>query len=100
MNPVARNTIMAEATWGNAVPAIDWKMSASLEDVARGGAHVPEVTSLGAAVRAWQQLDPDMREAAVLTPERPVIIAGGTAFDRFVGPAIGDLATRLPDDPA
>eukprot|EP01037_Dinobryon_pediforme_P029332 gene29332-32928_t len=49
-----RRTIMAEATWGDdtKTPAIDWRMSASLEDVPRGSEDVAEVTSLEGAVRA------------------------------------------------
>lgn len=38
---------MAEATWGDPLsPSIDWKMSASLENVTRGSEAVPEVTNL------------------------------------------------------
>lgn len=88
---------MAEATWGGADgAAIDWKMSASLENVTRAGAEVPEVTNLEAAVRAWQQLDGDMQKDAVLTLERPVHVGGALPLDRFVGDAIGDLAQRMP----
>ncbi|ONF95522.1 hypothetical protein [Sphingomonas jeddahensis] len=88
---------MAEATWGDATaPTIDWKMSASLENVTRGGEQVPEVTNLEAAVRAWQQLEPDMQGDAVLTLERPVRLNGDVALESFVGAAIGDLAERLP----
>lgn len=89
---------MAEATWGDATaPSIDWKMSASLENVSRGGEELPEVTNLEAAVRAWQQLEPDMKAAAVLTLERPVNLNGDMPLDNFVGDAIDDLAKRLPD---
>ncbi len=89
---------MAEAVWGDAnVPSIDWKMSASLENVTRGGEHVPEVTNLEAAVRAWQQLAPEMQAEAVLTLERPVRLNGDVPLDHFVGEAIGDLAARLPE---
>lgn len=88
---------MAEATWGDALdPSIDWKMSASLEDVTRAGEAVPEVTNLEAAVRAWQELDQAMKGDAVLTLERPVHLEGAMPLDRFVGEAIGDLARRLP----
>lgn len=88
---------MAEATWGDALdPSIDWKMSASLEDVTRGSEAVPEVTNLEAAVRAWQELEGDMKGDAVLTLERPVHLDGAMPLDRFVGDAIGDLARRLP----
>lgn len=89
---------MAEATWGDATaPDIDWTMSASLENVTRGGEEVPEVTNLQMAVRAWQQLDGAMRETAVLTLERPVRIDGNMPLDSFTGSAIGTLVERLPD---
>jgi hypothetical protein len=89
---------MAEATWGDAnTPPIDWRMSASLENVSRGGEEVPEVTSLEGAVRAWQQLEPGLKDAAVLALERPVNLNGGHPVDHFTGPAIEDLAKRLPD---
>lgn len=88
---------MAEATWGDTDgTSIDWKMSASLEDVTRAGEAVPEVTNLEAAVRAWQQLDGAMQKDAVLTLERPVHLGGALPLDRFVGPAIGDLARHMP----
>lgn len=89
---------MAEATWGDPLsPSIDWKMSASLENVTRGSEAVPEVTNLEAAVRAWLHLDdPGMKADAVLTLERPVHLEGAMPLDRFVGEAIGDLAQRLP----
>ncbi len=88
---------MAEATWGDATaPTIDWKMSASLENVTRGGSEVPEVTNLEAAVRAWQQLAPEMRDEAVLTLERPIWLNPDMPLDTFVGEAIGDVARRLP----
>ncbi|OWK30058.1 hypothetical protein [Sphingomonas dokdonensis] len=88
---------MAEATWGDTDgTSIDWKMSASLEDVTRAGEAVPEVTNLEAAVRAWQQLDGAMQKDAVLTLERPVHLGGALPLDRFVGSAIGDLARHMP----
>ncbi len=90
---------MTEASWsGGDAGAIAWKMSASLEDVPRGGEQVPEVTSLERAVRAWRELSPDQRTTAVLTSERPVTMPGETPVDRFVGDAIGRLAEQLPDD--
>ena len=57
---------MTEATWGDQTktPAIDWRMSASLEDVPRGDADVAEVTSLEGAVRSWAALDPAHRMAS------------------------------------
>ena len=69
---------MTEATWDDAAKtsAIDWRMSASLQLVPRGGSDLAEVTSLEGAVRAWQALDPGHREAATLTPERPVQLDG------------------------
>lgn len=88
---------MAEATWGDAnAPAIDWKMSAALENVTRGGEQVPEVTNLEGAVRAWQQLDAPQQAEAVLTLERPVQVDGDLPLDTFVGDAINDLVQRLP----
>ncbi|KKI18541.1 hypothetical protein CA236_12995 [Sphingomonas sp. ABOLG] len=88
---------MAEATWGEATPPpIDWKMSASLENVPRGDAAVPEVTSLETAVRAWQDLDPAMRADAVLKLERPVWLIPEMPLDRFEGDGIGDLVRVLP----
>ncbi|WP_294443016.1 hypothetical protein [uncultured Sphingomonas sp.] len=89
---------MAEATWGDATPpAIDWKMSASLENVTCGDAELPEVTNLEAAVRAWQQLDPELKQHAVLSLERPVILDDAMPLDHFVGETIQDLAKRLPE---
>ena len=70
---------MAEATWGDAnAPSIDWKMSASLRNVSRGDEELPEVTNLQAAVRAWQQLDPEMKAAAELALEPPAFTAPWT----------------------
>jgi len=74
--------------------AIDWAMSAALENVARGDSEVPEVTSLRGAVRAWQGLDGELQAAAILTPERPVTI-GGDAVASFAGQAIGELVGPL-----
>lgn len=92
---------MVEASWsGGDAGAIAWTMSASLEDVPRGGEQVPEVTSLQRAVRAWRDLSPDQRTSAVLTTERPVTLANEPPVDRFVGDAIGRLADHLPDNDA
>ena len=46
---------MTEATWGTDTksPAIEWRMSAALENVPRGENDVAEVTSLAGAVREW-----------------------------------------------
>ena len=90
---------MAEATWGmdTKSPAIEWRMSAALENVPRGENDVAEVTSLADAVREWQQLDPVHQSAAVLTPERPILI-DGVSLDSFVGEAIIALVERLPPE--
>lgn len=91
---------MTEATWGDEAmtPDIDWRMSASLENVHRGDIDLAEVTSLGGAVRAWQQLDPEHQAAATLTPEHALQIDGVTV-ESFSGEAIAALAERLqPND--
>lgn len=90
---------MTEARWGDdaKTPTIDWRMSASLENVARGGGDMAEVTSLERAVRAWRDLDPAHRTAAVLTPERPVQI-DGVSHAAFEGEGIAALSERLPAD--
>lgn len=86
---------MTEATWGEEVktPAIEWQMSAALENVPRGDEDVAEVTSLEGAVRAWIDLDPDHKAAATLTPERPVQIDSVT-IEHFSGDGINALSTR------
>ena len=88
---------MAEATWGEdaKTPAIDWRMSASLEDVPRGDAELAEVTSLEGAVRAWQRLDPSHRTGATLTLERPIQL-DGVSLTVFTGESIDALAEKLP----
>lgn len=87
---------MAEASWGAAgSPEIDWRMSAALENVPRGGSEVAEVTSLERAVRTWLTLDPAHRAAATLTPEHPLLI-DGASFPMFAGEGIAALAGRLP----
>lgn len=88
---------MTEATWGDGAktPQIEWRMSASLENVPRGDGDLAEVTSLERAVRAWTELDPQHQSAAVLTPERPVQF-DGVATESFEGEAIRALAERLP----
>ena len=92
---------MTEATWGDGAetPKIEWKMSASLENVPRGDGDLAEVTSLMGAVRAWQQLDSAHRDAAVLTPERPIFI-DGVATASFTGNLISELVERLPAESA
>ena len=88
---------MTEATWGDATktPDIDWTMSASLEDVVRGGEDIPEVTSLRAAVVAWTALDPEHRAQATLKPERAILV-DGASVPVFNGDAIAALVERLP----
>jgi hypothetical protein len=89
---------MTEASWGDGTlsPDIDWSMSARLANVERGGEELPEVASLRAVVRAWLELDPAHREAATLTPERPVVL-DGVSLETLHGDAIAALAERLPD---
>jgi hypothetical protein len=88
---------MTEASWGDGAltPDIDWRMSASLENVPRGDSDLAEVTSLGGAVRTWLTLDPAHRAGAVLTPERALVIDGGS-IAVFDGEGIAALAERLP----
>jgi len=88
---------MTEATWGDdaMTPDIDWRMSAALENVPRGDEDLAEVTSLENAVRAWTMLDPEHRDAAVLTPERSLQI-DGEAHATLVAGGIAALAERLP----
>lgn len=88
---------MSEAKWGDDTlsPEIDWRMSAALENVPRGGGDVAEVTSLAGAVMAWRELDPEHRAEAMLTLERPVRI-DGASLNAFSGDGIAALAERLP----
>jgi hypothetical protein len=89
---------MTEATWGDhaKTPAIDWRMSASLEDVPRGAGDVAEVTSLEGAVRAWAALDPQRRSAATLTLERAILL-DGVSLTVFTGDSITALVEKLSD---
>jgi hypothetical protein len=89
---------MTEATWGSSADptAIEWTMSAALENVPRGDSELAEVTSLEGAVRAWRDLDAEHRIDARLSTERPIQLDGvPTAI--FTGNAIEELAKRLPD---
>jgi hypothetical protein len=88
---------MTEATWGDdaKTPEVDWRMSAALENVPRGDADLAEVTSLEGAVRAWTALDPEHRNAAVLTPERALQI-DGASLTTFAGDGIAALVDLLP----
>ena len=92
---------MTEASWGNESmsPDIDWRMSASLENVPRGDSDVAEVTSLAGAVEEWRALDAAHRANAVLTPERPLVIDGATV-ESLTGEGISVLAERLPANDA
>ncbi|PVE59969.1 hypothetical protein DC429_06280 [Arthrobacter sp. TPD3018] len=74
---------------------IDWRMSAVLANVHRGGSELAEVTSLEQAVRAWLALDNGLQNEAVLRPERAVVIDGETVA-ALEGQAIRALADRLP----
>jgi len=88
---------MSEASWGEAgSPAIDWRMSAALENVPRGDDDLAEVTSLERAVRAWLVLDPAHRADATLTLEHPLLIEG-VSMTIFSGEGIAVLAGHLPD---
>ena len=88
---------MTEGVWDDGVktPPFDWRMSAALEDVPRGGVDVAEVTSLEGAVRAWAELDPEHRAAATLRPEHSVMI-DGAAHAVFTADGIAMLAEMLP----
>jgi hypothetical protein len=74
---------------------IDWRMSAVLANVERGGNELAEVTSLEQAVQAWLALDNGLQNEAVLRPEHDVVIDGETVA-AFEGQAIRALADRLP----
>lgn len=74
---------------------INWRVSASLENVPRGDSDVAEVTNLERAVRDWTTLDPAHQDAAVLTVEHAVVL-DGIARTTFDPPAISVLADRLP----
>ncbi len=92
---------MTEATWGKSAktPDINWRMSASLEDVARGETDIAEVTNLERAVRDWVRLDPEHRDAATLTTDHPVQIEG-VSSTTFTGEAIAAIAEHLPPIPS
>jgi len=88
---------MTEATWGESAktPEINWRMSASLENVPRGDSDVAEVTNLERAIRDWRGLDPQHQAAAVLTVEYPVQVEGASSTT-FAGEGIAALADHLP----
>lgn len=91
---------MTEATWGESAktPDLNWRMSASLENVPRGDTDIAEVTNLERAVRDWVRLDPEHREAATLTTDQAVHIEG-VSSTTFTGEAIAALAEHLPSTP-
>jgi hypothetical protein len=88
---------MTEATWGEGTktPKMDWRMSASIENVPRGETDVAEVTNLERAVRDWLALDPEHQAVATLTTEHAVQI-DGISSTTFTGQAIAALADHLP----
>lgn len=88
---------MTEATWGEGVaaPKIDWRMSASLQDVPRGESDVAEVTNLEQAVRDWLALDAGHKDGATLTTEHALQIDGASSMS-FTGQSIAALAEHLP----
>lgn len=75
--------------------AIDWTMSASLENVRRGTEKVPEVTNLEVAVLDWLDLPEDMQEVAELTPEHPIQLTDEGPTLVFRGDGIRRLANLL-----
>jgi hypothetical protein len=88
---------MTEASWGDTTksPEINWRMSASLENVPCGDSDVAEVTSLEGAIRAWLELDPAHRDAANLNVEH-AIQTDGVSISIFAGEDIAVLSERLP----
>lgn len=88
---------MTEASWNNEAktPAIDWSVSAALENVERGGQDIAEVTSLESAVRAWQVLDSKHKADAVITIEQPIQL-DGVSTSQFSGDTIAALVEHLP----
>lgn len=77
------------------MPTIDWRMSASLQNVPRGESDVAEVTNLERAVRDWLALDAAHQVSAALTTEHAVQIGGASSMS-FTGEAIAALAEHLP----
>ena len=92
---------MTEATWGDGAKptAVQWNMSAALENVPRGDSELAEVTSLEGAVRAWSELDPEHKIHARLSTEHPIQLEG-IATAVFTGNAIEELVKLLPGYPA
>jgi hypothetical protein len=96
-NAEEEDTAMTQPAGNGATPApaIDWRMSAALENVLRGSDDLPEVTSLEGAVRAWLELDPERRRAATLTPEHPLVL-DGAKHASCSSELIARLAKQLP----
>ncbi|MGW8202751.1 hypothetical protein ACWGM0_09395 [Sphingomonas bisphenolicum] len=90
---------LSEASWSDTTktPAIDWSISAGLENVARGGQDIAEVTNLDGAVRAWLALDQEHQKEARLTIEYPILL-DGVAMSHFSGLTIAALAEHLPPE--
>ena len=90
---------MSEASWDEEVktPPIDWSISAALENVARGGQEVAEVTNLEGAVRAWLALEPTHQMQATLSIEHSILL-DGVATSSFAGQTIAALAEHLPPE--
>ena len=88
---------MVEGSWNEEAKtsAIDWSVSAGLENVDRGGQDVAEVTNLETAVRTWLALDVEHQTDAVLTIEHPLQL-DGVATAHFSGATIMALAEHLP----
>ncbi|RYE69067.1 MAG: hypothetical protein EOO81_08840 [Oxalobacteraceae bacterium] len=78
------------------MPAINWRMSAALENVPRGDTDIAEVTSLEEAVREWLRLDLQHQTNATITLEEPVQLHQGEGSASFSGDAIRAVADRLP----
>lgn len=88
---------MAEATWSDEAGSqgINWRMSASLANVPRGGNDLAEVTNLAQAVHDWLALDSEHQEGASLMTEHAISVDGVTGTS-FSGRAIAALAAKLP----
>ena len=88
---------MTEAAWGDATKTldVDWAMSAALENVTRGGEDVAEVANLEGVVREWLRLDPEHQRAALLTPERPILL-DGASHGSLTADGSAMLSERLP----
>lgn len=75
---------------------VPWSMSASLENVIRGGNELPEVASLEACVRAWVDLDEALQVDAELVPEHAFQFDDDGPTGIFRGAEIQALVRYLP----